>query len=162
MRADVVTVHQVKRKPGRIVAEGRPVKFEQRTEKGPVKGQARKVEQVSLGSVGGLLTLTALWLLVAGDNAYPGDSGMRILWQLIQGGAAGLVLLVGCIMLFKKRGGVVLIHLGVGLMMFGQFWVARHDVEEQMTIKEGETVWSAERERDAAEAVSLGPESEVH
>ena len=42
--ADVVTVHQSGRKPSKIVAEGRPVKFGQQSTKGPVKGEARRVE----------------------------------------------------------------------------------------------------------------------
>lgn len=42
--ADVITVHQRGRKPYKIVAEGRPVKFRQQTERGPVRGEARRVE----------------------------------------------------------------------------------------------------------------------
>ena len=42
--ADVVTVHQVGRRPEQIVAEGRPVKFYQQSTDGPVKGEARRVE----------------------------------------------------------------------------------------------------------------------
>lgn len=44
LRADVVTVHQAGRKTSKIVAEGRPVKFQQQSEKGPVRGEARRVE----------------------------------------------------------------------------------------------------------------------
>ena len=44
VQADVVTVHQNKRKPTKIIAEGRPVKFRQQSEKGPVKGEAKRVE----------------------------------------------------------------------------------------------------------------------
>ncbi len=44
LRADVVTVHQDGRKPRKIVAEGRPVKFRQQTPDGPVKGEAQRVE----------------------------------------------------------------------------------------------------------------------
>lgn len=86
------------------------------------------------------ITLLALacWLSISGR--YLGDSGMRILWQLIQGGLAGLVLLAGCILVFKQRAGIVLIHGGVGLLMLGQYFVSQYDVEEQMRISEGETV----------------------
>ncbi len=73
-------------------------------------------------------------------DIYLGDSGMRILWQLIMGTFAGSVVLAGCILVFRRRAGVVVIHLGVGLLMFGQFWVSRYDVEEQMVIGEGESV----------------------
>ncbi len=44
LRADIVTVHHVDRKPERMVAEGRPVKFQQQSDKGPVKGEARRAE----------------------------------------------------------------------------------------------------------------------
>jgi lipopolysaccharide export system protein LptA len=44
LKADVVTVHQNKRKPTKIIAEGRPVKFRQATDKGLVKGEARRAE----------------------------------------------------------------------------------------------------------------------
>jgi len=44
LQADVVTVHQDKRRPNRIVAQGRPVKFQQQSAKGLVKGEARQVE----------------------------------------------------------------------------------------------------------------------
>lgn len=44
LRADVVTVHHNKRKPSKVVAEGRPAKFRQSSTKGPVKGEARRVE----------------------------------------------------------------------------------------------------------------------
>ena len=44
LRADVVTVHQNNRKLTKIIAEGRPVKFRQATDKGLVKGEARRAE----------------------------------------------------------------------------------------------------------------------
>jgi lipopolysaccharide export system protein LptA len=44
LRADVVTVHQAGSRPSKVVAEGRPVKFQQQSNKGPVKGEARQVE----------------------------------------------------------------------------------------------------------------------
>jgi ABC-type transport system involved in cytochrome c biogenesis permease subunit len=106
----------------------------------PGSWQERRMERGALIGTGALLTISGFWLFILGEDAYLGESGMRVLWQLIQGGFSGIVLLVGCIMLFKKRGGVVLTHLGIGLLMFGQFWVAKHDVEEQISIREGETV----------------------
>ena len=44
LRADIVTVYRSGRKTSKIVAEGRPVKFQQQSKKGPVKGEARRVE----------------------------------------------------------------------------------------------------------------------
>ncbi|MCA9120740.1 MAG: cytochrome c biogenesis protein CcsA [Planctomycetaceae bacterium] len=80
----------------------------------------------------------ALWLFVSG--AYLGDSGMRILWQLIKCGAASVVLLVACLLIFKKRGGIVLIHGGIGLLMLGELFVGTFVSEERIAIDEGETV----------------------
>jgi lipopolysaccharide export system protein LptA len=44
LRGDVVTVYQAGRDPEKVVAEGRPVKFEQRIDKGLVQGEALRVE----------------------------------------------------------------------------------------------------------------------
>lgn len=68
------------------------------------------------------------------------DPSMRILWQLLQGGFAGLVLLAGCWLVFGKRAGVVLLHGGIGLMMFSEILVGTSAVEGQMHIAEGDTV----------------------
>src|SRR5579872_4880154 len=65
---------------------------------------------------------------------------MRILWQLVQGTFAGLVLLAGCRIVFGKRAGIVLLHSGVGLMMFSELLVGTTTVESQMHIAEGDTV----------------------
>jgi ABC-type transport system involved in cytochrome c biogenesis permease subunit len=102
-------------------------------------GQSRQIERRLLIGAATLMGLLATHLFMAGQGAYLGDAGMRILWQLFLATAAGLVLLAASITLFRKRAGIVTIHLGVGLLMLGQYWVAKHDVEEQMTIGEGET-----------------------
>ena len=44
LQADVVTVYQNKRKPTKIIAEGRPVKFQQQSDKGLVKGRGKRAE----------------------------------------------------------------------------------------------------------------------
>ncbi len=80
------------------------------------------------------------WLLWLGEDARLNDSAMRILWQLSKGSFAGIVLLVGCGMVFGKRAGIVLIHGGVGLMMFGELLVGLVAVEGQMPIEEGQAV----------------------
>ncbi len=100
-----------------------------------------KTFQWILGAVSTVvLALLAVWLFVQGETTYLGDSGMRILWQLIQGGLVGVVLLLGCVLVFKQRAGIVLLHSGVGLMMFGQFFVSQYDIEEQIRLAEGETI----------------------
>ena len=85
------------------------------------------------------------WLLIASDFV-PGDSSMRILWQLVQGALAGGVLLVGCVLAFRKRAGVVLLHAGVGLMMFNELFVGLQNegyfiqgaAESQMQLQKGD------------------------
>jgi ABC-type transport system involved in cytochrome c biogenesis permease subunit len=85
--------------------------------------------------LGGLLA----WLVIQGEAVQLGDSSMRILWQLVKGTVAALVLLAGCLMVFRKRAGIVLLHGGIGLMMFSELLVGVSAVEGNMTIQEGET-----------------------
>ena len=86
-----------------------------------------------LVAVGGLLAW-GLW-----GGARPDDEALRIVWQLMQGGLGGLVLLVGCILIFRKRGGMVLLHAGIGLLMVNELFVARQAVEWQVFLQEGQT-----------------------
>ncbi|QDV48702.1 cytochrome c biogenesis protein [Gimesia fumaroli] len=99
----------------------------------------RKVERGLAVLGAGLFACLLIWFLSQGDAARFSDSSMRILWQLIKATFAGVVLLAGCIVLFKKRAGVVLLHGGVGLMMLSELMVGTMAVETQMTISEGET-----------------------
>ena len=94
------------------------------------------------------LSLVALLLLAIGvaigfgivARARPSDEALRIVWQLVQGGLAGLILLGGSILVFKKRGGMVLLHAGIGLLMFNELWVAMTARERQVFMQEGQTV----------------------
>ena len=90
-----------------------------------------------------LLTLGTLWLFVNSDKQLD-PSGLRILWQLIQATAASLILWAGCWLLFAKRAGVVLLHAGIGLMMFSELHTGLTAVETHIRIVEGETVSFAE------------------
>ena len=89
---------------------------------------------------------------------------MRILWQLLKGTMAGVVLLVGCVMVFKKRAGVVLLHAGIGLMMFSELLVGLLAVEAQISLEEGEKTNFARDIRSAELAIteSAGTDSETH
>ena len=84
------------------------------------------------------LGIAAIWLFTH-PAARLDDSGLRILWQLAKGLAAGAVLLVGCMMVFRKRAGVVLLHGGVALMMCSELLTGLTANEGQMTIDEGAT-----------------------
>ncbi len=65
---------------------------------------------------------------------------LRILWLLTECSVVSLVLLGGLTLLFHERGGLVLLHAGVGLLMIGELLVGTGAVESQMRIVEGETV----------------------
>ncbi len=68
-----------------------------------------------------------------------GDPGLRIVWQLAKGLGAGLILLVGCLLIFKKQGGNVLLHFGVGLLMVGQFIFGDRQTEQRLNLIEGQS-----------------------
>lgn len=78
-------------------------------------------------------------LFVSFSVARPSDASLRILWQLTQGGTAAAALLTGCWIVFGKRAGIVLLHSGIGLLMFYELHVAMTAVETQMNLQEGET-----------------------
>ncbi len=78
-------------------------------------------------------------VIVGGSAMRPSDASMRILWQLTQGSFASISLLLGCWVVFGKRSGIVLLHSGIGLMMFYELHVAMTAVETQMQLEERET-----------------------
>jgi ABC-type transport system involved in cytochrome c biogenesis permease subunit len=86
------------------------------------------------------LAVFVVWLMSRGEAGRLADSSMRILWQLTKGALSGLVLLAGCAVLFRKRAGVILLHGGIGLLMFNELLVGLTAVEGRMQIAEGETV----------------------
>ncbi|MFV2065447.1 MAG: cytochrome c biogenesis protein CcsA [Pirellulales bacterium] len=109
--------------------------------------RARSVRWWSLAAtvagLGGLLT----WWFFQGDRQLISDSSLRILWQLLKGGLASLILLGGSLLLFRKRGGVVLLHGGIALMMLGELLVGLQAVEGKMRIREGQTINYVEQDR---------------
>jgi ABC-type transport system involved in cytochrome c biogenesis permease subunit len=103
------------------------------------KWSENRTESLSLCGVSVGLVIAAYFLFNPRE-ALIDDSGMRILWQLVKGCGASVILLAGCMMLFRKRAGVVLLHAGVGLMMLNEVVVDTSHVETQMRINEGESV----------------------
>jgi ABC-type transport system involved in cytochrome c biogenesis permease subunit len=85
-----------------------------------------------------LLGLT-IWLYVDPGTRLD-DAGLRVLWQLMKAGAAGVLLLVGCVLVFRRRAGVVLLHGGVVLLMLSELTTSLTAQESQMVIPEGSTV----------------------
>ncbi|MDA1201777.1 MAG: cytochrome C biogenesis protein, partial [Planctomycetota bacterium] len=84
-----------------------------------------------------VVAVVTLMTIVGGEAWRMNEPGLRIMWQLIQSSVASLVLLAGLVMVFGARGGNVLIHLAVGLLMVGQFVFGDRQIEERMTILEG-------------------------
>lgn len=100
----------------------------------------RLIERLLMGTFS-LLVICVLGLVViAGQKAFIGDSAMRILWQLIQSTIAALILLAGCVLIFKRKGGIVLLHFGIGLLMANELYVTMTNVEQRLQVFEGSTV----------------------
>lgn len=83
-----------------------------------------------------LIALTALFTAQWQAND---EASMRILYQLVKATFASLILLAGCIAIFKRRAGIVLLHAGIALIMFYDVLVGVEHIESQMTIVEGES-----------------------
>ncbi|MCA9083492.1 MAG: cytochrome c biogenesis protein CcsA [Planctomycetaceae bacterium] len=79
------------------------------------------------------------YFLIGGEAARLNLSSMRILWQLLKGTACAIIILIGCNLLFEKRGGVVLLHIGVALLMFSELQVGFHAEENLLGLTEGQT-----------------------
>lgn len=108
-------------------------------------------------------TLCLLGYFVFKEDARLTNESMRILWQLLEGSIAASALLIGCTLLFRKRGGIVLLHLGIVMLMFSEWQVAKYGRENQMTLTEGETATFLRdiRERELAIVERDGDESRV-
>ncbi|MEM7475185.1 MAG: cytochrome c biogenesis protein CcsA, partial [Planctomycetota bacterium] len=79
----------------------------------------------------------AFTLLLGGESVRLDNPGLRIVWQLLQASIASIVLLVGLNLVFRHRGGNVLIHIAVGLLMVGQFVFGDRQVEQRIGLAEG-------------------------
>ncbi|HEX7450555.1 MAG TPA: cytochrome c biogenesis protein ResB, partial [Pirellulales bacterium] len=106
----------------------------------PNTEKPQTIKRWTLSGFGLLLGGLVGALIYYGNDAALSGPSMRILWQLMKGGFAGLVLLAGCVLLFRKRAGIVLLHAGVGLMMLNELIVYGLHVEGIMQIREGQTV----------------------
>lgn len=76
-------------------------------------------------------------LMSGGESVRLDDPGLRIVWQLLQATIASSVLLAGLAIIFGRRGGNVLIHVGVGLLMVGQFVFGDRQIEQRIGLAEG-------------------------
>ena len=73
-----------------------------------------------------------------GKDAFVGDSGMRILWQLSQSTIAACVAWGACVLLFERKAGIVLLHFGVVGLMANDIYVNFTNDEARMSFAEGE------------------------
>ena len=106
-----------------------------------------------MGAVVCVVLLGVTLYLFTHPEARLDPSGLRILWQLLKGGLAGVVLLGGCFLVFGNRAGIVLLHAGIGLIMFSELHTGITAEEARMQIAEGQTVNFAEDIRSAELAI---------
>lgn len=99
----------------------------------------RKLTFIVLTASSAAMAILTGLALFGGPSYRISDSGLRIMWQLMQSSVAGGVLLVGLIMVFGIRGGNVLIHVAVGLVMVGQFVFGDRQIEQRISLIEGQT-----------------------
>lgn len=93
---------------------------------------------ITLWVVAALMFMLCVFLGFGGSRVRLDDPGMRIVWQLLQSSVAAMVVLAGLWLVFGNRGGNVLIHIGVALMMLGQFMFGDRQVEQRMSLIEGQ------------------------
>lgn len=77
--------------------------------------------------------------LVATDGSGHVDAFWPVFWRLTRGGAAAVVLWLGCLLLFQKRAGIVLLHGGIILLLVSEVVTGYFAVEGQMRIEEGQS-----------------------
>ena len=100
----------------------------------------RLVERIVLGVFGLMLAGVLGATIYYGEQAFIGDSAMRILWQLLQSSLAAGVGLLACVLIFKRKAGMVLLHLGIAGLMFNEIYVSVTNEEQILSFVEGESV----------------------
>ncbi len=96
---------------------------------------------VGVLAIGILLT----WLIVVGvfnqDIAATEDAAFwRVLFRLAKGGGAAVVLMIGCLLVFKRRAGIVMLHSGIILLFVWEFVTGTYAVEGRMRIEAGQSM----------------------
>ena len=106
-------------------------------------GNGRMVERLvyALGAIT-LFFLLGLSVML-GEEAFIGDSAMRILWQLSLSTLAAITGLAACILLFKRKSGIVLLHLGIAGILANELYVTATNEELRVNFAEGQTVHHA-------------------
>jgi len=122
-----------------------------------IKVQARG-PRLLLGAATLVVGLALTWVVIT--HVFDLDStqktinpSRRVTLQLMQGGGAAAVLFVGCWMLFRRKAGIVLLHMGVIILMFSELATGLMAEEGQMSIFEGQSVNFVEDNRSAELAI---------
>ncbi len=98
-----------------------------------------KVRRVLATASGlGLLGL-ATFLFVMGEDAFVGESAMRVLWRLIQGVLAAVLCYLGALVVFRRKAGIVVVHAGLLLLMIGELYTTWSAREQRLFFYEGDT-----------------------
>ena len=97
------------------------------------------IEKLLLGVAGLFGLATCAFIFYLGEDGFVGDSAMRILWQLILSTFAATVGLFSCVLLFRRRAGMVLLHLGIAGLLVNEIYVTTTNTEQQMAIEEGKS-----------------------
>ena len=100
---------------------------------------SRWLEKITAGAGAALFVGIFIFMLMLGKSYLIEGEGARIVWLMAQGLCAGLILLAGCILLFKRKGAVVLIHAGMMLLMAGELFTTYTAVESQIDLQEGQS-----------------------
>jgi hypothetical protein len=102
---------------------------------------ARLVTGLAVIAAGVALTAMIIAGVFDSDIAATEEAAFwRVLWRLGKGGGAAIVLMVGCVLMFKKRAGIVLLHGGIILLLISEFVTGTFAVEGRMRIFAGESV----------------------
>ena len=113
----------------------------------------KRIEKSILFTFAFLATAVLAIAIAIGKDAFVGDSGMRILWQLSQATIAACVAWGACILLFERKAGIVLLHFGVVGLMINDIYVNYTNDEARMSFSEGESTRVAYDVRETEFAV---------
>jgi len=103
-------------------------------------GSSGRIEKIIMASMALMMGIVLLAVVLLGKDVFVNREGMRIVWQLTQATAAGLICLVASVLLFRRKGGIVLLHIGLAGLMGNELFVSLTNEETQMQIAEGQTV----------------------
>jgi hypothetical protein len=100
----------------------------------------RRVLGIAVLLLGALVTCAVMFGWgTASVAATESDAFWRVFLRLGRGTVAAVVFYIACVLLYRKRAGMVLLHGGILFLMVGEFMTAMYAVEATMTIKEGGT-----------------------